>query len=599
MEEPLLTIEDYLAILKRRKWQLILPIVLLAPIAVVVALTLPPVYRSTATILIEQQEIPADLIRTTVTSFADQRIQVIKQRVMTTKNLGEIIQKYDLYPGIRRKVSLNAAVAEMRRNVGLDMISADVVDPRSGSSKQATIAFSLSYESPSAGLAQKVTNELLSLFLNENLRQREAAVEEASAFLRDEAERLADQIRELEASLSEFKQAHGDNLPELLATNRELMARAEQQMRDNALSLRMLEEQELYLESELDQLDPRLVVATSGDPQGAVSPQARLQALETQYVGIAARYASTHPDRMQMEREISALRKEVGRSGAAELRRQRADLLRELGAARERYSAKHPDVQRLERNLAQVDSQIANAGRGGGDEPQALPPQNPAFVQLESRLEAKKLDRQMLLESQQALNERIQVYEQRLLEAPNIEREYRSLTLGYENTLSKYREVKDKQLEAELAQALESERKAERFTLIEPPVVADEPVKPNRPAIMMLGMVLSVGAGAGHLALRELLDKGLRGAKAVLAITGAPPLAVIPYIGVPEDRRRRVRKRAVLAGAAAVCAVAGVAAVHFFFMPLDLLWFTLLRRIEDYLPTASLFRTLGLIRWTA
>jgi polysaccharide biosynthesis transport protein len=86
LDEQFQTLEDYLAILKRRKWQLILPIVLLAPIAVIVALTLPPIYRSTATILIEQQEIPPDLIRTTVTSFADQRIQVIKQRVMTTKN---------------------------------------------------------------------------------------------------------------------------------------------------------------------------------------------------------------------------------------------------------------------------------------------------------------------------------------------------------------------------------------------------------------------------------------------------------------------------------------------------------------------------------
>ena len=600
LDEHQPSLEDYLAILKRRKWQLILPIVLLAPIAVVVALTLPPVYRSSATILIEQQEIPADLIRTTVTSFADQRIQVIKQRVMTTRNLGDIIEKYDLYPDLRQKVSLNAAVAEMRENVGLEMMNADVVDPRSGRAQQATIAFALSYESPSAGLAQKVTNELVSLFLNENLRQREAAVEEASAFLREEADKLADQIRASETALAEFKERHGDNLPELLATNRELRARAEQQLRDNDLALRTLKDQQVYLETELGQLDPTLMLAGVGDARAAMSPEARLQTLETQYLGIASRYAATHPDRMQMEREIAALRTEVGRSGSVEFRRQRVELARELDAARERYSPKHPDVQRLERNLAQVDRQIKAAGTGGDDDRQSRPPANPAFVQLRSRLEATKLEQQGLVKSREELERRIKVYEQRLLEAPNIEREYRNLTLGYENTLAKFREVKDKQLEAELAQALESERKAERFTLIEPPVAADEPVKPNRPAIMMLGMVMSLGAGVGHLALRELLDKGLRGARAVLALTGAPPLAVIPYIPVEADRRRRIRRRVILASAAALTAAVGIAAVHFFVMPLDLLWFTLLRRIETYLPTANLIQSLyGMPTWNA
>ena len=591
MDEHQPSLEDYLAILKRRKWQLIVPIVLLAPIAVVVALVLPPVYSSTATILIEQQEIPADLIRTTVTSFADQRIQVIKQRVMTTKNLGDIIEKYHLYPDIRQKANVNAAVSAMRSAVALRMISADVVDPRSGSSRAATIAFSLSYEYASPGLAQKVTNELVSLFMNENLRQREAAVAEASAFLREEADKLADQIRERQSALAEFKERYGDNLPELLSANRELRARAEEQLRDNDVALRTLKDQQVYLETELNQLDPTLSIASAGDLGAATSPEARLQMLEAEYPGITSRYAPTHPDRMQMEREIAALRKEVGRSGTAELRRQRAELASQLDAARERYSPKHPDVQRLNRNLAQVDQQLATAGRGGSNDQPSRTANNPAFVQMRSRLEANKLEQRGLIESRQELEARIKLYEQRLLEAPNIEREYRELTLGYDNTLSKYREVKDKQLEAELAQALEGERKAERFTLIEPPVAADKPIKPNRPAMMMMGIMLSVGAGVGHLTLRELLDKGLRGARVVMAITGAPPLAVIPYIAVAADRRRRVRRRLVFAGAIAAFAVVGVAAVHFFFMPLDLLWFSLLRRIETYLPTANLIQS--------
>ena len=122
MDEQFLTPGDYLAILKRRKWQLIVPAVLFATIAVVVAQTLPAVYRSTATILIEQQEIPLDLIRTTVTSFADQRIQVISQRVLTTKNLGAIIKKHGLYSEMLQKKSLNTVVAKVRKSINLKMI---------------------------------------------------------------------------------------------------------------------------------------------------------------------------------------------------------------------------------------------------------------------------------------------------------------------------------------------------------------------------------------------------------------------------------------------------------------------------------------------
>ncbi|UHD16251.1 Wzz/FepE/Etk N-terminal domain-containing protein [Thiocapsa bogorovii] len=580
---------DYLAILKRRKWQLVLPIVILLPLAVLVAITLPPVYRATATILIEQQEIPADLIRTTVTSFADQRIQVIRQRVMTTSNLSGIIERYNLYPSIREKQGLNAAVAEMREQVHLDMISADVVDPRSGRAQTATIAFTLAFEDPSPVLTQRVTNELVSLFMNENLRQREAAVEEATTFLREEATRLADQIAALEAALSEFKQQHSDNLPELLSINRELLARTEQQLRDNTLALRTLTEQKLYLETTLAQQDPQLMLGVAGAGWSADSPQARLQLLETQYLGLATRYSPEHPDRQRIERELAALRQEVGASAKADLSQRRVDLAGSLAAARGRYSSDHPDVQRLERELADVDKRIASPGTGAA-QPSTQSAQNPAYVQLQSRLDALGIEMQGLEQTQTDLEERIEIYQQRLMESPNVEREYNNLTRGYENAVAKYREVKDKQLEAELAQALERERKAERFTLIEPPVVPDEPIKPNRPAIMMLGVVASIGAGVGHLALREILDKGIRSLRVIQSISGMPPLAVVPYIQTPADRRRRVRRTAILAGAAGLTLAVGLMTIHFFYRPLDLLWFTLLRRLEPLMPSAS---TLG------
>jgi hypothetical protein len=299
-----------------------------------------------------------------------------------------------------------------------------------------------------------------------------------------------------------------------------------------------------------------------------------------------------------MEREMAALRGLVGGSELGALQRQRGELARELQSARERYSPRHPDVQRLERNLAQADRRLATAGRSAADAPALSSSANPAYIQLQARLEGIKLEIQGLRDARQDLATRIQAYEQRLIEAPNIEREYNDLTRGYDNAVAKYREVKDKQLEAELAEALESERKAERFTLIEPPVVPDEPIEPNRPAILMLGVVGSVGAGVGHLALREFLDKGLRGARTVQLITGAPPLALIPHIAVPAERRRQTRRRLWFAGAAAASIVLGIVMVHFFVKPLDLLWFTLLRKLELYLPLAGALEGLGAMPWS-
>ena len=119
-------------------------------LAVTVALVLPPTYTSGATILIEQQEIPQELVRSAVTSFADQRVQVISQRVMTTQNLLELIERYNLYPDIRASKPREVLLQAMRNDIGMKMISADVIDPRSGRPTQATIAFSVNYNSHSA-----------------------------------------------------------------------------------------------------------------------------------------------------------------------------------------------------------------------------------------------------------------------------------------------------------------------------------------------------------------------------------------------------------------------------------------------------------------
>ena len=127
------TMGDYLGILRRRRALMLAVFVVLFVIAAVVAMVLPPVYRSTATILIKEQEIPQEFVRSTVTSFADERIQVISQQVMTRSTLLDLVDKYGLYGKARQSETSEEILDRMRRDIKLTPISAEVTDRRTGS----------------------------------------------------------------------------------------------------------------------------------------------------------------------------------------------------------------------------------------------------------------------------------------------------------------------------------------------------------------------------------------------------------------------------------------------------------------------------------
>jgi uncharacterized protein involved in exopolysaccharide biosynthesis len=572
------TVNEYLAVLRRRKWQFIVPVVLLSVASTIVAAYIPAKYRSEATILVEQQDVTADLVPSGVTSLADQRIQLISQRVMSTANLGSIIAKFDLYPEARQNQSINAAVEILRNAITIDVASADIIDPRTGRQQQATIAFSIGYENKSPEVAQKVAEELVSLFLAENLEQRKAAVEEASVFLTAEADKLGRRITDLEARLASFKEAHQGSLPEFSQLNRELLARTETKLSENAQAIRTLSEQQVFLQSELAQLSP---IGGSGDQQ--ISPEARLRELETLNVALAARYSADHPDRVQLRGEIAALRAEIGQSDIRALQQELARLQSELALLTERYSDAHPDVQAVKRSIAATRTEVAAARRAGLDGAGLWAineASNPAYVELRARLDASRLEMGALKAEREELEERLAALEGRIAEAPQIELEYKALVRDYDNALARYNEVRDKQMQAELAAALEVNRKGERFSQIEPPVIPEAPFSPNRPVILLLGLVLSAAAGAGHVALREVMDDRIYGALHVERAAGAPPLVAVPVIETAADRRRKAVKRVGWTlGAVAVLVILGVV-LHRFGAPLESLWPTVASGVE-------------------
>lgn len=579
MEPTQKNLADYLGALRRYRGRMLGVALALLIVSVGVAFGLPPVYRSNATILIEQQEIPEDLVRSTITSFADQRIQVISQRVMTRANLTEIIKKYDLYADDRKTDPMEVIIEQMRKDIKMNTVSADVVDPRSGRPTVATIAFTISFDSESQALAQKVANELVSLYLNENIKSRSEMTAQTSAFLTDETAKLAEQIATLESQLATFKEDNAGQLPELVQLNMQLMDRTEREIADVDREIRSSQERKIFLDAQLAQIDPMQSVFSQGGER-VLSPADRLKSLQTKYLSMSANYGENFPDLVKLRKEMELLRIEVGKVDTHdELYAREIELQTRVQDTKRKYAAEHPDVKRLERELEGVVSARKMLGSDSKTAKSDEIPDNPAYIQLTSQVDAADTTIRALQIKRKELVAKLTDYEQRLTQSPQVEREFREMSRGYDNAWAKYKELKAKQMEAQLAQVMETERRGERFTLIEPPELPEKPLKPNRVAILVLGLVFSFAGGVGTVAVSENADATVRGARGVTALITIPPLAAIPNIETAADRRRRRLRQAGTVAAISVTIGSAIALVHFFFMPLDVLWYALQRRL--------------------
>lgn len=571
--------EQLLAYWRRRNMLWLVAGVLLAA-TVITAVAWPPTYRSSATILIEQQEIPQELVRSVITTYADQRVQMISQRVMTSQNLMTLIDRYQLYPKKRERVAREELLDLMRNDINMKMISASVIDPRSGQPTHATIAFSVAYDSRSPDLALKVANELASLYLNENLSSRANRSRQTAAFFSGEAVRQQQRIAELDQKLAAFKKLHQEELPELVQQNIALMDRTELALHEVQDHIGAVDAQIVLLKAQRSQINPTSQVYTETG-QKVFGAEDQLKNLKARLAGLKGRYAPNHPDVLSAEREIAGLEKEVGTRAdeGGEVARKLADVRARLAAANQKYSADHPDVLRLQREASTLEGQLkaANGAPDGEDRP-AVHPDNPAYVQVQSQIDALVTERASAVHKREELQSKLSELGHHMSSSPEVERQYREIARELESAQLKYSEVLSKQTEAQIAVNLETEQKGEKFTMIEAPQPPQRPVFPNRWLILALGFLASLGGGIAAVLGTEALDASVRGPKDVRDLLSIAPLATVPIVvTVREQLRRRQRRRYSWAGGLAALVVA-VVTVHFLVAPLDVLWLVLLRR---------------------
>jgi polysaccharide biosynthesis transport protein len=577
MEHQSKSMRDVVGILQRHKLPMLLVTIFIALTGVTLAFVLPPTYRSTATILIEEQEIPADIVRSAITSYADQRIETIKQQVMTRSTLWRIVEQYGLYSSLRRNSPTEEVLERFTKDIHVDVINAKVIDRRTQNATQATIAFTLTYDGESPEITQKVANELTSLFLGENLKSRERHANETTAFLKKESEQLAQQIGSLEVQLATIKQKADGALPELTSVNMTMLNQAERELQDADREIRILEEKKTYLEGELATLKPHTpIISASGER--ILDSAERLKALRAQHASASGYLSSEHPDVLKMQQEIAALERETGqRATPEELHKKLSGEQARLASLVDRYGDEHPDVIRSRQIIASLEQELQRVV-AAGTQAATIKPENPAYINIRSQLSSVTASLQSIRKSRDSIKRRVDGYVGRLERTIEMEPTYLDLSRSREESVRKHQEIMSRLLEAEVSKELEIQHKGERFSLIDPPELPEKPEKPNRPVIMFLGLILAIAGGIGSGTILDQLDRSIRGGEHLSRLAGLPPLAVIPYVPNQDDLQRLTRHRVRVAVAGAGGLVLLIVSVLAMGYPLDVVWVAALRK---------------------
>lgn len=527
---------EYWQILMRHKFKFLVPFIFVIAASVTIAMVLPAVYRSEATILIQRQSVPQNLVATTVTGYVKEQIEQIRQRITNRITLLEIADEFALYVE-DFETDPTIVVQQVKDNIEVEMLDVETSDPDRSGRRLATVAFTIAYNAETPEIAQGVTADIAERFLRNHRVVRSEMAEDVSEFLSLEADNLKVEIADLERQLAGFKQEEIRQLPELMSMNLQLFERTEQQIQFTEDRIRALRDRLESLRAELSLTEPYAAVINE-QGQRVLTASERLSMLTASYLQGSARYSQEHPDIVRLSREIRILAEQTGDlTRVDELMGQLVNLQEQLRQARQRYSDAHPEVARLETAVAAVQRGMQTSIITPDKTKQELeiPPDNPRYVTLRTQLDANEANIKVEEQKLTDLEAKLEEYEERLYQTPIVERDYRSLSRGYEDALRKFSELNQKLLQAEIAETLEAGQRAEQWRLIGGAYLPIMPESPNRIGIVLLGIMLAIMAGLGSVTVAEYLDKTIRSARRITALLGSPPLVVIPYIPATNE----------------------------------------------------------------
>lgn len=446
------------AILYRRRLWIMIPLLVGLLAAIIASVMIQPVYRSSATLLVDSQQIPNNLVASPQSNYSDEQIAKIRQRILSRDNLTDVIRRDNLYPSERRRLPLEDVLHIMRTAISIDLVgSASVNDAKPAS----TIAFNLSFNYREPRVAQAVAGLLVAMFRKEDKRLRTEQAADTAAFLTRRADEFRGQLVALEGKRREIENHFSGALPDQIA----LSAQASSSLR-----------------AEVSRID--------SETQGLIQ-QNGLLAARTQDGA-----ARSNP--------------------AQDAVRQAMDRLRQLQAV---YSDQYPDVIAARAQLAQATQAAHLAPNIGGDN-----------MIVTTEIAASNARINTLASRRSALLGSIAAMDRLTALAPEAAYELNNLAREYDNLKTQYQDIREKQLEAQVAANLQSEDQGERFSLVDAPSRPIQPIRPNRPMMIATGAIAGLSLGLLAIIVFEVMSGVVHGENSVTQVMGAPPMGAIPTI---------------------------------------------------------------------
>jgi len=504
------SLEHYLRMVIHRKWLVLGVFALVSAATMIYASRMPDVYTSETLILVDPQKVPESYVKPTVTGDVRNRLGTLSQQILSATRLQKIIERLNLYPEKREQLAREEVIGRMRKDIN--------VSTRSDfGATQDLQAFRISYSGKEPRLVAQVTNELASLFIEENLKSREQQATGTTEFLQNQLNETRKVLESQEAQIKDFKLKHVGEMPEHLNSTIQILGQLQNQYQLESEALGRLEQQKSYVQSMMSQSIPGVVEIDDDNPKP--------------------------PPAVVNEKAAAAAPANTPRTALAAL------------LARG-YTEQHPDVRRLRALISEEDAKekpeasspapIAVEPAPVQPAPVAPPPvrrspsvpanfSNPILTSQLRTIEAEIVKRK---QEHDRLAKAVAGYRAKLEAIPIREQQITQVLRDYEITKAHYKQLLEKNLSAEQATQLEIRQKGEKFTVLDPGQVPEKPSSPNRPLINMAGSLGGLALGLALAVITEFRGISITEPQQIASVSGLVVLEVIPIIRTNADRRR-------------------------------------------------------------
>ncbi len=473
MDSPTFHPLDYVSALRRRMWWFIAPPALSVVAAAALVAWLPREYKTNAVLGDSLPALSPELLKQNAKVSEEERARAITQTLFNPVVLERVVRE----EGFDKQMPTKEAAAVVRSRVEVAMIKTDPKNQTVGLDQ-----FTIAYSDPSPDVAQRVTNRLADVFVQESSRKREVRAEETSAFIGRQLDASQRRLSVLEGQLRAAKESFMGALPEQTTANVAMVTGLQQQLETTANAIRGEQDRLSMVERQIESMKA-----------GAAN--------EVPVPGLPATASPSAVRVVQLERELEV--------------------------ARAAYTEKHPEIVRLREDLAAARAAVTAEQSRPESERVATLRVDPTYRALMADVERARMRIRDLQRQEANIRKQIGMYRVRVDLAPRVEQQMASLQREYDLERQQYAELMNRKRNAEIAENLERSRGSEQFMVLARAGFPTEPFSPNPQRVWVVTLLLGLVLGGGLALGREYLDRAIHDARALNDLE-LPVLGEIP-----------------------------------------------------------------------